>query len=646
MRGRDGRNGRIGRIGVAGASKSTISTERPQPAAAIIRACAALAVALAACAPPHPNPNTLPAPNASTAPIYERQVAPPFTVLDEHGRPYEHAFLGGLDVPRPHFLDIDADGDLDLFVQERSNELMFFENTATGAAGGYVWRTDKYHGLDVAEWTRFVDIDGDGDYDLLAEQPFSYIRLYRNEGTKQRAVFRLAADSLRDHQGGAIFADRQNILNVVDIDCNGLLDLFLGRVEGTIAHYEEVQGSGTQFGVPRFRFVTERWENIEIIGQQIGSMHGANTMYFADPDQDGDLDLFWGDFFEDGVLLIPNTGSCAVPSLRNEPAVIRLGESKLSTSGYNVPVLVDIDQDRDLDLLVGVLGGAFNPNKTSSNNFYFLLRQPNGFELKTQRYLRTIDVGSESSAAAGDLDGDGDLDLLLGNKLDPGKLNHARLYLLRNTGTARQPALQLADTIDLPAATYHFMPALADLDADGDLDLVLGTWNQGVQFYRNQGTRSAARWVQDSAATLTLTRGSNATPALTDIDADGDLDLFVGEASGEINFFRNIGSKQQFRYELVSDVFQGLDTGRRSHPAFIDWDGDGDLDMFAGMEAGGLAYFRNDGTRQEPKFVADSTVLFPLPHMGAPLFADFDGDGDLDVLSGGLSGGLWYFTRQ
>jgi hypothetical protein len=603
-----------------------------------------LAVALGACARTQAPAAQQPAPTTPPAPTFERGISP-FIVRDEHGTPYDQAFLGGLDVPRPQFLDIDADGDLDLFVQERSNELMFFENTATGAAGGYVWRTDKYQGLDVAEWTRFVDIDGDGDYDLLAEQPFSYIRLYRNEGTKQRAAFRLAADSVRDHQGAAIFADRQNILNIVDIDCNGLLDLFLGRVEGTIARYEEVQGSRAQHGVPRFRFVTERWENIEIIGQQMGSMHGANAMYFADPDQDGDLDLLWGDFFEDGVLLIPNTGSCAAPSLRNEPVVMRIGTTKLSTSGYNVPVLVDIDQDRDLDLFVGVLGGAFNPNKTAANNFYFLLFQSNGFELKTQRYVRTIDVGSESAVAAGDVDGDGDADLLLGNKLDPGRLQHARLYLLRNTGSARQPALQLADTIDLPA-TYHFVPALADLDGDADLDLVLGTWNQGVQFYRNQGTRTAPRWVQDSAATLQLTRGSNATPALADIDADGDLDLFVGEASGEFNFFRNTGSRQQFRFELVSDVFQGLDAGRRSHPSFIDWDGDGDLDLFAGHEAGGVAYFRNEGTRQEPKFVADSAVTLPLPHMGAPLFADLDGDGDADLLAGGLSGGLHFFTRR
>src|SRR5262245_59345734 len=188
-----------------------------------------LTLAVAGCARPTPKPAILNGPPdtpvTSETPSFERKILP-FPVKAPDGTTYDQAFLGGLDVPRPHFLDIDGDNDLDLFVQERSNELMFFENTGGGSPGSYTWRTDKYADLSVGEWTRFVDIDGDGDQDLLAEQPFSYIRLYLNRGTKQQAKFELAADSVRDSQGKAIFADRQNILNIVDIDCDNLLDLF------------------------------------------------------------------------------------------------------------------------------------------------------------------------------------------------------------------------------------------------------------------------------------------------------------------------------------------------------------------------------------------------------------------------------------
>ena len=250
----------------------------------------ALALALPSCAQQSALPTLQPAPATSNT-TFERSITP-FVVQDENGNAYVHPFLGGLDVPRPHFIDIDADGDLDLFVQERSNALMFFENTGSAKAATFAWRADKYQNLDVGEWTRFVDLDRDGDFDLLAEQPFSYIKVFRNDGTKQRASFALAADSLKDDKGVAVFADRQNIPNIVDIDCNGLYDLFLGRVEGTVTQYEEIPNSRDSKGVPRFRHVQDRWENIEIVAQMSGSMlHGANTMFFADTDKDGDLDF-------------------------------------------------------------------------------------------------------------------------------------------------------------------------------------------------------------------------------------------------------------------------------------------------------------------------------------------------------------------
>mgnify|MGYP001243075152 FL=1 len=628
----------------AGRQPGNLIRRRPLLRALRVSVCAALralvaalsAFSLSACTAAEAGPRTL---------TFVRDVAP-FTVKDEHGRPYEHPFLGGFDVPRPQFVDIDADGDLDLFVQERSDELMFFENVGTAREPRFVWRTDRFRDLAIGEWARFADIDGDGDLDLLAEEPYSYIRVYRNDGPPAEPRFTLAVDSLRDDQGQAIFADRQNIPNVADIDCDGLPDLFLGRVEGTVSRFEAV-GAASDGAVPAFRHVTDRFQGIEIIGQ-IGSLHGANSMFFADVDGDGDLDFFWGDFFEPGVLFIRNTGSCAEPDLRAEPVPLRTADGELlRTSGYNVTYLADIDADGDLDLFVGVLGGAFNPNLTASDNFYFLERTAGGeYALRTRRFLSQIDVGSESVPALGDIDGDGDLDLLVGNKLDPANPSTARLYVFMNEGTASAPAFRLADTLDL-APAFHYAPALADLDGDGDLDLVLGTWNDGVLFYFNVGSAREPRWVQDSTRTIRLTRGSNSTPVLVDIDADGDLDLFVGEASGELNFYRNDGTRTEPRFVLVSDRFQDIDAGRRSHPAFLDVDGDGDLDLFLGREEGGVAFYLNIGTAREPRFVpAEPPVPIPLHPHGAPVFADLDADGRPDLIAGTLGGGLLFFRRR
>lgn len=575
-------------------------------------------------------------------PAFEREVTP-FPVLDASGAAYDFPFLGGLNVPRPQFVDIDGDGDRDLFVQEHSSDLWFFENTGTPKAPRFVWRTDRFHDLEIGEWNRLADIDADGDFDILAELPYSYIRVIRNVGTATAPRFLPEADSLRNAEGEPVFADRQNIPALADIDCDGILDLFLGRVDGTIARYE-----ATSRGSERFAFVTERFEGIEIVGQldSVGSKHGANTMAFADWDGDGDRDLLWGDYFEPGVLLIENSGTtCGAPALGTQPRQIP-GADSLRTSGFNVPAPVDLDDDGDLDFAMGVLGGAFNPILTASDNFYYWERTgPRALELRTRRFLGAIDAGSESVPAVVDIDGDDDADLVVGSKIDPVRSGAGLLLIFRNEGTAAAPRLRLTDSLVL-AAAYHHAPAFADLDADGDVDLLLGTWNQDVLFYRNEGTRATPRFVQDTARTIRLPRASNTIPALADLDRDGDLDLLVGEASGEVNHLRNDGSPAEPRFELVTERLADIDVGRRSAPALVDIDGDGLLDLVVGREEQGVAAFRNVGNRSAPRFVPYDGFTLPLPPLATPVFTDLDGDGLVDIVSGSLGGGVVFLRGR
>ncbi|HEX5068826.1 MAG TPA: VCBS repeat-containing protein, partial [Vicinamibacterales bacterium] len=194
----------------------------------------------------------VPAASPPQLPGFVRVIAP-FGVTDEAGRPYEFPFLGGFDVPRPQFADIDGDGDLDLFLQEYRGELAFLENTGKAAAPTYVWKSDRFQDLNVGEWYRFVDLDADGDLDVLAEQPFSNIKFYRNTGTKTQPRFE-DGGALKDTDGKPLFLDRQNIPAIVDLDCDGRLDLFIGRVEGLVTRYE-----ATDRGSLTFAFLTDHF---------------------------------------------------------------------------------------------------------------------------------------------------------------------------------------------------------------------------------------------------------------------------------------------------------------------------------------------------------------------------------------------------
>jgi hypothetical protein len=605
------------------------------------RVTSALLLALSAC-----TGTAAEAPSPKVGALQYRPLIAPFPVMDTAGRQLELPFHGGFNAPRPQLVDAGGDGDLDLFLQEVTGGVALFERD--GERDGlprFVPQSSRYGDIDVGEWYRFADVDADGDLDLLAEQRFSYIKYYRNDGARGAYRFVLAADTLKDVTGTPIFSDRQNIPQLGDLDCDGRSDLLIGRLDGTVARYETA--AFDPLGAPAFRLVANEFEGIRIIGQQGGpalplgpSMHGANTMALADHDGDRDLDLFWGDFFEPGLLLIANSGTCPAPDFHNTPVQFPVG-SPLLTSGYNAPAFGDLSGDGRADLVVGVLGGAYNPLRTSAENLYYLTRgEGSAWQVRSRRLLPVLDIGSELIPALADLDGDGDLDLVLSNKLEPSDPQASFVYRMENVGTARRPAFRMRSPIDL-GRRFHAAPAFADLDGDGRVDALLGQWGPRLAWYRGTAEGYAAA----DTALVTITRGSNTVPALGDLDGDRDLDLIVGESSGWLNYYRNDGDARTPRFALVSDEFEKIRIGRRSAPALTDLDRDGDLDLLVGSESDGLALFRNDGSPSGARFVRDTAFQAGVPMLAAPAAGDLDGDGDIELIVGGAGGGAVYLER-
>ncbi|MBC7777936.1 MAG: T9SS type A sorting domain-containing protein [Phycisphaerae bacterium] len=249
--------------------------------------------------------------------------------------------------------------------------------------------------------------------------------------------------------------------------------------------------------------------------------------------------------------------------------------------------------------------------------------------------------------AVADLDGDGDLDLLSGDADNGGKLEY-----FENIGTSINPqfAAPVKNPFGITLTSEYAFPAFADLDHDGDLDLFVGDDNGVLRYYKNNGTAAIPQFAAPAPNPFGLTPFEQfALPSFVDIDGDGDLDLFVGEYGGIIQYFRNQGTVTNPQFAAPQQNPFGItSTQDVSFPTFADLDKDGDLDLLVGEYYGNMQYFKNTGSSANPQFAAPVENPFGLvatDDIAAPIFADLDGDGDMDLLVGEYYGDIQYFEN-
>ncbi len=152
-------------------------------------------------------------------------------------------------------------------------------------------------------------------------------------------------------------------------------------------------------------------------------------------------------------------------------------------------------------------------------------------------------MGGNSNISFVDIDNDNDKDLFIGN-------DFSRIAFFKNTGTPTAPSFNLiTDSLPLLSASFNYAPAFADLDNDGDKDLLLGSYiRDSVWFYRNTGTGSDFNFTLEARGYQIglITLGQSSTPVFVDIDNDGDKDLFIGASNGRIFFYENTGTANNF----------------------------------------------------------------------------------------------------
>ncbi len=223
-----------------------------------------------------------------------------------------------------------------------------------------------------------------------------------------------------------------------------------------------------------------------------------------------------------------------------------------------------------------------------------------------------------------DYDGDGSLDLIVGiedwsdygwddawdnqGNWRNGAL-HGWIYLFRNRGTTDTP--DYAEPVFLEAGGNRIevygcpSPNFGDFDFDGDLDLICGEFLDSFTYFENTGSRNSPSY--SAGQRIKTAQGKPLTmdlqmivPIAFDWDRDGDLDLIVGDEDGRVAIVENvgeIGTASKVPTFAAPRYFQQeadtLKCGALATPVGFDWDGDGDMDILSGNTAGFIEYFEN-----------------------------------------------------
>ncbi len=183
---------------------------------------------------------------------------------------------------------------------------------------------------------------------------------------------------------------------------------------------------------------------------------------------------------------------------------------------------------------------------------------------------------------------------------------HGLVYLLRNSGSTNKPIYGAPVLLEADGTRIDTFgcpsPNFADFDGDGDLDLLCGEFLDGFTYFENIGLRTQPKYAQgrrlmhgDKLLTMDL---EMIVPVAFDWDKDGDFDLIVGDEDGRVAFIENTGRlvdrMPQFeKPRYFQQEADELQSGALATPVGCDWDGDGDIDIVSGNTSGYIEFFEN-----------------------------------------------------
>jgi hypothetical protein len=508
--------------------------------------------------------------------------------------------------------------------------------------------------------TDFADIDNDGLIDLITGNSLGTLNIY-----EQSAPGSLNFNTIAINFQG-IVVDYYSLPETADINNNGLLDLLIGCANGNIFHYEQ-----TAPNLYNFALVTSSFNDIDIgLGQN-------TTPKLTDLDNDGLYDLIVGttyegefvryeqeepnsmvfDFIPGGIpgINYQYNSMIEIIDFKNDGLKDILTEHNGYIRHYREvlpgsidfmleeeqfcgiyeehphPVIFDIDNNNQLDLLIGIESGDIKHYIQSEDSLQFVYKDYN--------FTNELDAGTTSTPILTDLNGDGLLELIAGNRA--GKLS----LFTQNFNNSLSFDLKTNNFSDIYQYPYSYsLPTFTDLDSNGLKDMIIGL-DYRLLWYE-QSPDDPFQFIQQSDNFSSIYVGDKASPVFADIDHDGMLDLLIGNDEGKINHFKQDAPFLEY-FSPVTASFNNIDVGVNSVPFLCDIDNNNLLDLLIGNETGQIYHYRQDGINSfEFELVTQNFNDIDVDENASPAVGDINGDGLQDLIVGKESGGINLYIQE
>lgn len=523
----------------------------------------------------------------------------------KNGNAMEFAFAGGLNTPMFSEIDLDRDGTLDLLLFDRvGRRILPMISKGINGTVDYQYTPQLVdHFPSMSDFLMTADFNCDGKMDLIVGG--SNLKLHYNISHNAELEFDSGTILTFRSVGGTndirINPKRANVPGIFDVDNDGDLDLlFFGDSEQQISYMKNLSiertgicgadfewrsrcwGQFLESGINdsiyldtcRFTFASEELtgKNDPII-QLKGNKHAGSTLTALDIDGNSSADLLIGDFGSERIKLLvnadstfPHTSSKIFTADRFFPAYDK------SVAGVIFPVafVIDLDNDSKKDLVFTTNSTSIGEGVAGKNNIQFYKNSESSkYRLDKQEgfnyfFDNMLDFGRGANPLLIDIDKDGLLDLLVGNR---GTLNanqnvlEGNIAYLRNIGSLTAPRFELIDSnyLDLPSfplnlntneAAIQIRPTAGDIDGDGDMDLLIGDSEGRLHLFKDNNTSGTANFSLSEVNFQDIEQGTNLSPTLFDVNDDGLLDLVVGYTPGVLSYYQNYGSKTQPIYTI------------------------------------------------------------------------------------------------